>query len=91
MNTPYALTVQPPPQYLFNIAQSMGSASRLGQQLYTQYVYPFELIGLLLLVTIIACIRLTHGSSNMHDQPTSVTQGWFNIKREDRIQLIKDK
>ena len=41
--------------------ESGGSNTQLlGEWLYTQYLYPFEIAGFILLVAIVAAISLTH-------------------------------
>jgi len=59
----------------------------LGQQLYTHYLYPFELAGVLLLVAIIASISLTRGYQQ--DSKAISKQQQIQIKREDRVRLVK--
>ena len=71
------------------LAQNLSNTEVLGRHLYTDYVYPFELIGVLLLIAIIATISLnvvTHQKKN-HKRINKRDQ--INIQREDRIKLIK--
>lgn len=59
----------------------------LGRVLYTQYVYPFELAAVLLLVAIVAAIALTHRgrkSTKAQDPGKQVL-----VKRNDRVRLVK--
>lgn len=59
----------------------------LGEVLYTQYVYPFELAAMLLLVAIIAAIALT-----MRRRPGLKAQDVAKqvaVRREDRVRVIK--
>ena len=59
----------------------------LGEILYTQYVYPFELAAVLLLVAIIAAISLT-----MRRRPGLKVQNvaaQVAVRREDRVRLVK--
>jgi NADH-quinone oxidoreductase subunit J len=59
----------------------------LGRVLYTTYVYPFEIAGVLLLVAIIAAISLSlRVHRNRKEQKHSEQ---IAVKREDRIRLIK--
>ena len=59
----------------------------LGEVLYTQYVYPFELAAMVLLVAIIAAIALT-----MRKRPGLKPQDVAKqvaVRREDRVRLVK--
>ena len=58
----------------------------LGEVLYTDYVYPFELAAVILLVAIIAAIALTmrkRKDTRYQDPARQVT-----VKREDRIRIV---
>jgi NADH-quinone oxidoreductase subunit J len=60
----------------------------LGEVLYTQYVYPFELAAMLLLVAIVAAIALT-----MRRRPGLKAQDVAKqvaVRREDRVRIVKD-
>jgi len=59
----------------------------LGSQLYTHYVYAFEIAALILLVAIIAAIALTmrRRPSTKYNNPSSQVL----VKREDRLKIIK--
>jgi len=65
----------------------ISNTSQLGNLLYTQYVYPFELAGILLLIAIVAAIALTGGSRirnrRVQDVPTQI-----NIKSVDCIRIV---
>ncbi len=64
-----------------------SSTEQLGQVLYTQYLYPFELAGLLLLLAIVAAILLT-----MRHRPGSKVQDitrQVHTRREDRVRIVK--
>jgi len=58
----------------------------LGEVLYTQYVYPFELAAMVLLVAIIAAIALT-----MRKRPglKPHVAKQVAVRREDRVRLVK--
>lgn len=65
-----------------------SNVKTLGEVLYTDYAYPFELAGVLLLVAIIAAISLTfrgHRSGNKSLSP----EQQITIRREDRIRIVK--
>lgn len=73
-----------------NIAPMVSDISNikeLGLRLYTYYLYPFELAGVILLVAIIAAISLTfkgirkRKSQNPHEQ--------VQVLKEDRLKIIK--
>ena len=72
-------TPAPPP--------AAGSNTRaLGQLLYVDYVYPFEIAAVVLLVAIIAAIALTHRErkERKHQDPN-----WqVKVRREDRVRLV---
>ncbi len=64
-----------------------SNTTELGMVLYTDYAYPFELAGILLLVAIIAAISLTfHGKGN---NKTQNPDQQILIRREDRIRMVK--
>lgn len=62
-----------------------SNTQELGELLYTEYVYPFEIAGVILLVAIIAAITLTmrkravSKKQNPHDQ--------ISVQRKDRVRL----
>jgi NADH-quinone oxidoreductase subunit J len=78
-------------EQMLNPAQQPANASNvkmLGSVLYTDYVYAFELAGMLLLVAIIAAISLTHrGGRPATKNPPPEQQ--IKIRREDRIRIVK--
>lgn len=66
---------------------TLSNTELLGQVLYTQYLYPFEISAAILLVAMIAAIALTmrptrHTKYRRPEQQVSV-------RREDRVRLIK--
>lgn len=58
----------------------------LATQLYTKYVYPFELAAVLLLVAIIAAITLVHRPENRRKKQSISEQ--INVQAKDRIRLV---
>jgi len=65
----------------------VGSNTRaLGQLLYVDYVYPFEIAAVVLLVAIVAAIALTHRErkERKHQDPGQQVK----VRREDRVRLI---
>jgi NADH-quinone oxidoreductase subunit J len=72
------MTAPPPPA---------GSNTRaLGQLLYVDYVYPFEIAAVVLLVAIVAAIALTHRErkERKHQDPAAQVK----VRREDRVRLV---
>ena len=66
-----------------------SSTEQLGQVLYTQYLYPFELAGMLLLLAIVAAILLT-----MRHRPGIKVQDvveQVKVRRDDRVRVVKMK
>ncbi|HLB43651.1 MAG TPA: NADH-quinone oxidoreductase subunit J [Gammaproteobacteria bacterium] len=70
----------PEPAHYSNIQQ-------LGEVLYTDYAYPFEIGGVILLVAIIAAIALTHRGPVRRKVQSVGDQ--VNIDPNDRVRLIK--
>ncbi len=63
-----------------------SNTKELGRVLYTEYVYPFELAAVVLLVAIIAAIALTmrkRKDSKFQDPSQQVA-----VRREDRVKLV---
>ena len=67
-------------------APTGSNTTALGRLLYVDYVYPFEIAAVVLLVAIVAAIALTHRErrERKHQDP-----GWqVKVRREDRVRLI---
>ena len=67
-------------------AGGYSNTKELGRLLYTDYVYPFELAAVILLVAIVAAIALTlrRRVGTKHQDPS-----WqVSVKREDRVRLV---
>ena len=64
-----------------------SNTHELGSVLYTDYVYPFEIAAVILLVAIIAAIALTmrRREGTKHQDPAKQVQ----VKRKDRVRLVK--
>jgi NADH-quinone oxidoreductase subunit J len=63
-----------------------SNTKELGRLLYTDYVYPFEIAAVILLVAIIAAIALTlrrRGDSKYQDPAKQVA-----VRRQDRIRIV---
>ena len=64
-----------------------SNTAELGSVLYTDYVYPFELAAILLLVAIIAAITLTmRRRTGLKAQDVNRQTA---VRREDRVRLVK--
>ena len=68
-------------------AVAQGSNTKaLGRLIYVDYVYPFEIAAVVLLVAIIAAIALTHRQrkESKHQDPGAQVR----VRREDRVRLV---
>ena len=64
-----------------------SNTQELGQLLYTQYLYPFEIAAVILLVAIVAAITLT-----MRDRPGQKVQDigkQVAVRAKDRVRIVK--
>lgn len=68
-------------------ADGESNIRALGEVMYTQYVYPFEIASVILLVAIVAAIALTlrHRAGRRIQQPGLQAQ----VRPEDRLRIIK--
>ncbi len=67
-----------------------SNTEALGEILYTEYVYPFELAAVILVVAIIAAISLTmrkRGDNTKHQNPSDQ----IRTKSSDRLRIVKMK
>ena len=64
-----------------------SNTKALGQLLYTDYVYPFEIAAVILLVAIVAAIALTlrKRKETKHQDPAQQ----IRVRREDRVRIVK--
>src|SRR5471030_2967888 len=67
-------------------APAYSNTKALGRLLYTDYVYPFELAAVILLVAIVAAIALT--IRRRKDTKTQEPAQQVVVKRADRVRLI---
>jgi NADH-quinone oxidoreductase subunit J len=63
-----------------------GNTQALGRLLYVDYVYPFEVAAVVLLVAIIAAIALTHRKRRETKYQDPGKQ--VKVRREDRVRLV---
>ena len=66
-----------------------SNTKELGMLLYTEYVYPFELAAVLLLVAMVAAITLTHRKRG--DTRAMNPADQVKVKRADRIRMVNLK
>ena len=72
---------QPPPNY--------SNTRELGQIVYTDYVYPFEIAAVILLVAIVAAIALTLRGRRESKYLDPAQQ--IGVRREDRVRIVSMK
>ncbi len=67
-------------------AADYSNTKELGRLLYTEYVYPFELASVILLVAIVAAIALTlrRRKNTKHQNPGDQVR----VKRQDRVRMV---
>jgi NADH-quinone oxidoreductase subunit J len=73
----------PPPDAL---PAGYSNTRELGRLLYTEYVYPFEIAAVILLVAIVAAIALTLRRRKDSKYIDAATQ--INVRREDRVRIV---
>jgi NADH-quinone oxidoreductase subunit J len=66
-----------------------NNTAELGRVLYTDYVYPFELAAVILLVAMVAAIALTHRTRPDSKRLNPADQ--VRVKRADRVRLVNLK
>ncbi|CAB9542397.1 NADH-ubiquinone oxidoreductase chain J (EC [Bathymodiolus brooksi thiotrophic gill symbiont] len=67
-------------------AADYSNITVLAMQLYTDYVYPFELAAVLLLIAIIAAITLVH--KNEGNRKSQNISEQVSVKAKDRVRLV---
>jgi NADH-quinone oxidoreductase subunit J len=85
----YGATVQPVRDTTAAIGGTAGwSNTRLiGKVIYTDYIFAFEVAGLVLLVAIIAAIALT--TRHQKDSKRQRVSDQVAVRREDRVRIVK--
>lgn len=68
-------------------ASDYSNVKELARVLYTEYAYPFEVAGVLLLVAIIAAISLNMKAER--NRKVQKISEQIAVKREDRIRIVK--
>jgi len=66
--------------------EGYSNTKELGRLLYTEYVYPFEIAAVILLVAMVAAIALTLRRRKDSKYVTPGSQ--INIRREDRVRIV---
>jgi NADH-quinone oxidoreductase subunit J len=68
-------------------AAAMSNTRLIGKIIYTDYIFAFEIAGLVLLVAIIAAVALTthHGKDSKRQRVSEQVK----VRREDRVRLVK--
>jgi NADH-quinone oxidoreductase subunit J len=68
------------------LPQGYSNTKELGRLIYTDYVYPFEIAAVILLVAIVAAIALTlrQRKASKYQDPSQQVQ----IRREDRVRIV---
>ena len=74
--------IAPPPP----MAADYSNTKELGRLLYTEYVYPFEIAAVILLVAIVAAIALTLRSRKTSKYQDPAKQ--VLVRRKDRVRLV---
>ncbi|MGQ0657824.1 MAG: NADH-quinone oxidoreductase subunit J [Chromatiales bacterium] len=68
-------------------AAGYSNTAELGRALYTDYLYPFEIAAVVLLVAIIAAIALTMRGIRQGKTPKPEDQ--VSVRRSERVRLVK--
>jgi NADH-quinone oxidoreductase subunit J len=68
-------------------AADYSNTEALGRILYTEYLYPFEIASVILLVAIIAAIALTLRKRPLKDLMPPEQQ--VAVQRKDRVRIVK--
>lgn len=80
----FNLDAMPAPQA---VPENYSNIKVLGTALFTQFVYPFEIAGVILLAAIVAAISLTHRVPLKGRRQNIDAQ--VSVRPEDRLRLIK--
>ncbi len=68
-------------------AADYSNTEELGRALYTEYIWPFEIAAVVLLVAIIAAIALTLRKTRQTKAPRPERQ--VAVRRQDRVRVVK--
>ena len=78
---PHAVVAPPP------ATASFSNTRMLGMQIYTDYAYPFEIAGVILLVAIVAAIALTHRQRRATKYQNPAEQ--VKVRAGDRLRILQ--
>ncbi len=85
----YKLSGQLPTNELVRQEQGYSNVTELGMELFTKYVYPFEIAAVILLVAIVAAIMLTMRKREGNKQMDASKQ--ININPAERLRVVSMK
>lgn len=83
----YGATSAPVPDTSAAAAASLSNTHLIGKIIYTDYIFAFEVAGLVLLVAIVAAISLTVREPK--DSKRQNVSKQVAVRREDRVRLVK--
>jgi NADH-quinone oxidoreductase subunit J len=83
----YGATVTPVRDAAVGAAGAMSNTHLMGKVIYTDYIFAFEIAGLILLVAIIAAVALTARQGK--DSKRQRVSDQVKVRREDRVRLVK--
>ena len=68
------------------LPEGYSNTKELGRLIYTEYVYPFEIAAVILLVAIVAAIALTlrHRKTSKYQNPSQQ----IDVQRKDRVRIV---
>jgi NADH-quinone oxidoreductase subunit J len=89
MGTMVSSLTRKPDQQVASPGPDFSNTVALGEALYTDYLYPFEIAGAILLVAIIAAISLTMRPPRSTKSQKAGQQ--VAVRKEDRLKLVKMK
>ncbi len=67
-------------------AEGYSNTAAIGERLYTQFLLPFEVAGIILLVAIVAAVALT--LRKRPDVKTQIPAQQVRVKRDERVRLV---
>ncbi|CAN0622455.1 NADH-quinone oxidoreductase chain 10 [Burkholderia multivorans] len=83
----YGATATPVRDMATGALAGMSNTRLIGKIIYTDYIFAFEIAGLVLLVAIIAAVALTERKGK--DSKRQRVSDQVKVRREDRVRLVK--
>lgn len=83
----YGATASPVRDMAAGALAGMPNTKLIGKVIYTDYIFAFEIAGLVLLVAIIAAVALT--AQKGKDSKRQRVSEQVKVRREDRVRLVK--